>query len=142
MHDTVHTMIKPTDQKIVDDFFKLSTGIKTKSMAWLYGMVATYGIKPLHLHDFTWGPSNTILVKGRKRPIKPLHPHWLVIFDLKKQPRNVQDRIENLSYDLDQARIKDKIKCNVDDLLTAHKDRKKNFYDVKPTSTLFSQGPS
>ena len=131
-------MDKPVDQRIIDDFFKLSTGLKTKSMAWLYGMVATYGVKPLQLQQFTWGPSNTILIKGRKRPVKPLHPHWTVIFDLKKQPRNLQDRLNNLCYELDKARIQEKINLDVKDLLSAYRNRKKNFYTVTQEANLFS----
>ena len=122
--DTARAMKPPTDQRIVDDFFKLSTGMRTKSTAWLFGMVATYGVKPEQLQEFTWGPSNSILIEGRKSPVKPLHPHWVVIFNLKKQPRKIQDRLENLTDEL-------KIKCDLKELLGAHKDRKKNYYDVK-----------
>ena len=70
--DTARAMKPPTDQRIVDDFFKLSTGMRTKSTAWLFGMVATYGVKPEQLQEFTWGPSDSILIEGRKSPVKPL----------------------------------------------------------------------
>lgn len=131
LHDTPSTMDKPVDQKIVDDFFKLSTGNNTKNIAWLYGMVATYGIKPVDLYSFSWGPENTILIKGRKRPVKPLHPHWAIIFNLKKQPRNIQDRFNNICNDLKKAMTTKTINCEIKELLFAHKERKKNFYAIK-----------
>jgi len=131
LHDTTSSMEKPVDQKIVDDFFKLSTVNNTKNIAWLYGMVATYGIKPTHLQRFSWGPENTILVKGRKRPVKPLHPHWAIIFNLKKQPRNIQDRLETICDDLKKAITTKTIKCEIKELLFAHRERKKNFYAIK-----------
>ena len=131
LHDTPSSMEKPVDQKIVDDFFKLSTGNNTKNIAWLYGMVATYGIKPTHLQRFSWGPENTILLKGRKRPVKPLHPHWAIIFNLKKQPRNIQDRLETICDDLKKAITTKTIKCEIKELLFAHRERKKNFYAIK-----------
>ena len=56
----------PTDQRIVNEYFHLAASKGLKNVAWLYGMVATYGIKPDKLWDFHWGPDNSILLKNRK----------------------------------------------------------------------------
>ena len=124
----VLAMATPVDQRIIDDFFYLVRGERSKSIAWLYGMVATYGLKPSQLQDFSWGPDNSVLLQGRKRPIKPMHPHWAVIFELKKQPRNIQGRLSNLSKSLERAIEAGKTDLDVDTLLAAHSDRKNNFY--------------
>jgi len=121
-------MAAPVDQRILDDYFCLDRGERSKSIAWLYGMIATYGLKPKELKEFTWGPDNTVLIKGKKQPVKPMHPHWAVIFGLKKQPRNIQDRLTNLSKALDRAIESGKICFDIDALLAAHKDRKKSCY--------------
>ena len=121
-------MAAPVDQRIIDDFFYLDRGERSKSIAWLYGMVATYGLKPLQLQDFSWGPDNSVLLQGRKRPIKPMHPHWAVIFELKKQPRNIQGRLSNLAKSLERAIEAGKTELNVDALLAAHSDRKNSCY--------------
>jgi hypothetical protein len=71
----------PTDQRIVNDYFKLLSFSKLKNVAWLYGMIATYGVKPDKLWDFKWGPDNSIFIKNKKRPIYPLHPQWVIFFN-------------------------------------------------------------
>jgi hypothetical protein len=48
--------LPPVDQRIVDEYFQLGSQRKTKDVAWLYGMVATYGVKPEELDGFEWGP--------------------------------------------------------------------------------------
>ena len=75
----------PADQRIVNDYFNLLASRKLKNVAWLYGMIATYGIKPDKLWDFSWGPENSIIVKSRKKPIYPLHPQWVILFGLKQE---------------------------------------------------------
>lgn len=121
-------MATPVDQRIIDDFFYLDRGGRSKSIAWLYGMVATYGLKPSQLQDFSWGPDNSVLLQGRKRPIKPMHPHWAVIFELKKQPRNIQGRLSNLAKSLERAIEAGKTDLDVNALLAAHSDRKNTCY--------------
>lgn len=121
-------MATPVDQRIIDDFFYLGRGERSKSIAWLYGMVATYGLKPSQLQDFSWGPDNSVLLQGRKRPIKPMHPHWAVIFELKKQPRNIQGRLSNLAKSLERAIEAGKTDLDVNALLAAHSDRKNTCY--------------
>lgn len=121
-------MAAPVDQRILDDFFYLDRGERSKSIAWLYGMIATYGLKPSRLQNFSWGPDNSVFLQGKKRPIKPMHPHWVVIFELKKQPRNIQDRLLHLEKSLERAVEAGKIKLDVDTLLVAHSDRKNSCY--------------
>jgi hypothetical protein len=124
----VFTMGAPLDQRIVDDFFSLDRGERSKSLAWLYGMIATYGLKPSQLKNFSWGPDNSVLLQGKKKPIKPMHPHWAIIFELKKQPRNIQGRLSTLCRSLERAIKNGKIDLNVDTLIAAHRNRKKCCY--------------
>tara|TARA_S200002703_G_scaffold80985_1_gene69873 strand:- start:603 stop:1034 length:432 start_codon:yes stop_codon:yes gene_type:complete len=118
----------PTDQRIVNDYFSLLASRKLKNVAWLYGMIATYGIKPDKLWDFNWGPENSIIVKSRKKPIYPLHPQWVILFGLKqKRPQQLWGRIKSLCYGLYQEMANQKIDLNITDLLLAHKIRRKYY---------------
>jgi integrase len=74
----------PVDQRIVDEYFQLALDRKTKNAAWLYGMVATYGLKPDELIGFEWSANDSIHIPGKKRPVFPLHPQWVLLFGLKK----------------------------------------------------------
>lgn len=122
-------MAPPDDQRILNDYFSLDQANKGKSIAWLYGMVATYGVQPNKLKDFTWGSENTLVLKDRKTPVKPMHPHWAVIFNLKRQPRKIQERLKTVSESLEKAQSQGKIDFNITNLLSAHKARK-DFYKL------------
>lgn len=121
-------MAPPDDQRILNDYFSLNQASKGKSIAWLYGMIATYGVQPNKLKDFTWGAEHTLVLKGKKTPVKPMHPHWAVIFNLKKQPRKIKERLTNVSKSLEKAQATGKIDFNIADLLLAHTARK-DFYN-------------
>ena len=122
----------PLDQRIVDEYFRLASSRKTKDIAWLYGMVATYGLKPEELCDFDWGPDLSISVPGKKRLVRPLHPQWALLFGLKeKQPRNTQDCWSLLSSSLYEAMAFRDVELNITDLILGHKLRKNHYRDLK-----------
>lgn len=115
----------PVDQRIVDEYFQLASHRKTKDVAWLYGMVATYGLKPDELSGFEWNADNTIQIPGKKRPIHPLHPQWVLLFSLKeKQPCKLQSHWNPLSFSLYRSIAYQDVQLNVTDLLLAHRIRK------------------
>lgn len=122
----------PTDQRIVNEYFDLASSKGLKNVAWLYGMVATYGIKPDKLWNFDWGPENSILIENRKKPLYPLHPQWVILFGLKqKRPQKLWGRIKSLCYGLYQEMANQRIDLNITDLLLAHKIRK-SYYSNQP----------
>lgn len=122
----------PLDQRIVDEYFRLASSRKTKDIAWLYGMVATYGLKPEELLDLDWGPELSISVPGKKRLVRPLHPQWVFLFCLKeKQPRNLQSCHASLSSHLYEAMAFQDVQLNITDLILAHKLRKNHYRQVK-----------
>lgn len=123
------SQIPQLDQRIVDEYFQLASQRKTKDVAWLYGMIATYGLKPDQLRDFDWGPGDSICIASKKRSISPIHPQWVYLFNLKeKRPRSLQDRWEKLSLALYHLIAYQDVKLNISDLLLAHRLRK-NYLD-------------
>ncbi len=77
----------PRDQAILDQFFSLMSKPGLEEVAWLFGMVAVYGKTPEDLKDLTWNEDFTINLQCKKRPVRPLHPQWVFLFQLKeKQP--------------------------------------------------------
>ena len=122
----------PLDQRIVDEYFRLISNRKTKAIAWLYGMVATYGLKPEELRDFDWGPDHTVSVCTKKRNVRPLHPQWVLLFELKeKQPRDLQDCWVTLSSSLYEAMAFQDVQLNITDLILAHRLRKNHYRQLK-----------
>jgi hypothetical protein len=137
------THTPPIDQRIVDEYFQLVSTRKTKDLAWLYGMIATYGLKPEELDGFTWGPEFSICVKDRKRPVKPCHPQWAFLFSLQeKQPREMRSCWSSLYLSLYEAMAYQDVSLNVTDLLLAHRLRKKNCPLVKQPSVPAYAGVS
>ena len=109
----------PDDQQIVEEYFDLATRQKTKNCSWLYGMVATYGLTPNQLEGFSWNKDYSIKVKDKKRSIKPLHPQWTVLFNLKqKQSCEEQDCFK---YN----------ELKIEELIQAHKIRRKFYRQSK-----------
>ena len=122
----------PLDQRIVDEYFRLASSRKTKDIAWLYGMVATYGLKPEDLSNLDWGPGLAVSVPGKKRLVRPLHPQWVFLFELKeKQPRNLQSCLLSLSSSLYEAMAFQNVELNITDLVLAHKLRKNHYRQLK-----------
>jgi hypothetical protein len=128
----------PLDQRIVDEYFRLASSRKTKDIAWLYGMVATYGLKPEELIDLDWGSDLSISVPGKKRLVRPLHPQWVFLFGLKeKQPRNLQSCYSSLCSHLYEAMAFQDVQLNITDLVLAHKLRKNHYRQLKQQSTSY-----
>lgn len=122
----------PVDQRIVDTYFQLNGQRNTKSAAWLFGMIATYGIKPEDLTAFDWGPDNTLVLVNKKRPISPLHPQWVFLFELqKKRPCELHDRLGSLVPQLYRLMAHQAIDVNVTDLLLAYGMRKNHYKSIK-----------
>jgi len=131
------TQSPPVDQRIVDEYFQLDSQRSTKGVAWLFGMIATYGVKPEELTHFDWGPNGTLLLSNRKRPIRPLHPQWAVLFDLqKKRPHDVWSRLESLITHLYRLMAHQQISVNITDLILAHRVRKDHCKQLKQRPLL------
>lgn len=132
----------PVDQRIVDAYFQLKAHRTTKGVAWLFGMIATYGVKPEDLSTFEWGAGNSLVLTTRKRPINPLHPQWVFLFELqKKRPCEMQDRLVSLAPQLYRLMAHQAIDLNVTDLLLAHGMRKKHCKTIRqlqPSSPVYA----
>lgn len=116
----------------MDEYFRLVSSRKTKDIGWLYGMVATYGLKPEELIDFDWGPDRFISVPGKKRLVRPLHSQWAFLFDLKeKQPRNLQSCLPSIRSSLYEAMAFQDVELNITDLVLAHKMRRNHYRQLK-----------
>ena len=114
----------PRDQDILDQFFFLMTRPGLKEVAWLFGMIAVYGKRPEELEHFTWNKDHTINLQCKKRPVRPLHPQWVFLFQLKeKQPSRTKSCWNALSEALSQAQDTGLV-SRIDDVLLAHKVRK------------------
>lgn len=124
----------PLDQRIVDEYFRLASKRKTQDIAWLLGMTATFGLTPEQLSSagtFSWDGIN-LVIAGRKRPLRPLHPQWVLLFQLKeKQPHNVWSCWSPLVSRLYRAMALQEISMNVTDLILAHSMRKKYYTSLK-----------
>jgi hypothetical protein len=126
-----HHVSPPVDQRIVDDYFKLCKSKKNNKLAWFYGMLATFGVKPDQLKQFKWNEDGTINIPSRKKPVRPMHPQWVFLFGLKeKQPSNIEDCWNNAWLLIYQAMACKEIECNIIELLIAYKIRKA-FYSPK-----------
>lgn len=96
--------ILPTDEEIEGKFYnfkptKFKPDYQWKSWRWIYGILATYGLRPhevfaVHIEDFI-NPANILNelrldeintdgVKTGERVVFPLHPHWVELFNLKE----------------------------------------------------------
>lgn len=119
------TKAPPLDQRIVDEYFYLLQSKKAKNVAWLFGMIATYGVKPEELKGFTWNTDNTITIKNKKRSIYPLHPQWVFLFKLnKKQSLESKDCWDACILNLYRAMASTEVSVNVTDLILGYQARK------------------
>jgi hypothetical protein len=122
----------PPDQAIVDDYFQLSRIKSFGAAAWLFGMSATYGVHPKELKSFTWNSDNTISITTKKKKIKPLHPQWIILFQLKeKQPSNLEDCFDKIKSKLSNAIETQKVSLNITDLQLAYQLRKSLYFPKK-----------
>jgi len=122
----------PSDQRIVDLIFSILAIPKTKKTAWLLSMIATYGKTPKQLKGFTWNKDNTINIPSKKRPVRPLHPQWVFLFQLKeKQPSNLEGCWVDLMKDLKNIIDKDELSFSIEHLLLSYKVRKICYTPLK-----------
>jgi len=126
-----HLHPPPPDQAIVDDYFKLLHKKSFGQAAWFYGMLATYGVHPKELKGFTWNADNTININSKKKKVRPMHPQWVLLFQLKeKQPSKLENCFKEIQDKL-EAGIKNKvINLNLTDLILSYRIRK-DFYQPK-----------
>mgnify|MGYP000865741448 CR=1 FL=1 len=122
----------PSDQRIVDLIFSISAIPKTKKTAWLLSMIATYGKTPKQLKGFTWNKDNTINIPSKKRPVRPLHPQWVFLLQLKeKQPSNLEGCWVDLMKELKNTIDKEELSFSIEHLLLSYKVRKICYTPLK-----------
>ena len=125
----------PSDARIVDEIFSVTAMPDWVEEGWLLAMIATYGKTAEELKGFTWNKDNTINIATRKKPVRPLHPQWVFIFQLKeKQPSKLKSRWSALAKRLVKAQKESIFKLSVEGLLLAHKVRKVYYTPLKQTS--------
>lgn len=113
------------DQRIIDECFQMLTTPGLRKVGWLYGMISVYGKSPDELKGFTWTDDNQIIIKSKKRPIRPLHPQWVSLFQLKeKQPIKTEEKWQCMTDKLTDNIQKGTIKLTIPNLLVAYKMRK------------------
>jgi hypothetical protein len=126
----------PLDQRIVDEYFHLVGNKKTKDIAWLYGMIATYGLRLEELNGFSWHSESDIKIHTKKRAIRPIHPQWLILFNLKeKQPRDLRSRWFPLCSSFYELIACQAVSLNITDLILAHTLRKKHCKQIKQAAS-------
>ena len=95
-------------------------------------MVATFGLKPEELVGFSWETGGTIKTINKRKPVSPLHPQWVLLFELKeKEPCTGQDSWVSLCSSLYRSMAYQDIALNVTDLLLAHRLRKGHYQRFK-----------
>lgn len=75
----------PTDKQIQDFYYQIGNN----SWQWIYGMIATYGLRNhevffIDLNSLTSSDHSIKITQGKtgSRKVWPLHPEWVVAFDL------------------------------------------------------------
>ena len=121
----------PSDARIVDEIFSLTGKPKCRDEGWLMAMVATYGKTPNELKGFTWNEDNSINIPSKKRPIRPLHPQWVFIFQLKEKQPSRKKGWSPLCRSLLLAQNQGLIKLSTEGVLLAHKVRKVYYTPLK-----------
>lgn len=124
----------PSDARIVDEIFSLTGKPKCCDEGWLMAMVATFGKTPSELKGFTWNEDNSINIPSKKRPIRPLHPQWVFIFQLKEKQPSKKKGWSPLCRSLTSAQDRGLIKLSTEGVLLAHKVRKVYYTPLKQQS--------
>ena len=125
----------PSDARIVDEIFSLTGKPNCRDEGWLMAMVATYGKTPSELKGFTWNADNTINITSKKRPVRPLHPQWVFIFQLKEKQPSKKKGWNSLSRSLANAQERGLINLSTEGVLLAHKVRKVYYTPLKQQSS-------
>ena len=117
----------PSDQEILDQVFLLSSMPGFKDVAWLLSLIATYGKTPEELDGFTWNEDGSININSKKKPIKPLHPQWAIILQIReRQPSKLKGRWVPLTRKLEMTLKPSHLRLTIDHLLAAHEHRRIN----------------
>tara|TARA_Y100001972_G_scaffold23776_1_gene28788 strand:+ start:221 stop:640 length:420 start_codon:yes stop_codon:yes gene_type:complete len=117
----------PSDQEVLDQIFLLSSMPGFKDAAWLLSLVATYGKTPEELSGFTWNEDDSINIDSKKKPIKPLHPQWAIILQIKeRQPSRLKGRWKPLTRQLEMTLKSSQIQLTINHFLAAHEHRRIN----------------
>ena len=94
----------PSDQEVLDQVFQLTSMPDFADVGWLLSLIATYGKPPEELEGFTWNDDDSINIRSKKKPIKPHHPQWAVILQIKKrQPSKLKGRWYPLTRKLEMT---------------------------------------
>lgn len=116
----------PSDQHIIDEYFRLMATPGLQQAGWVFGMVAVYGKTPEELSDIQWKDNFRIIIKNRRKSLKPFHPQWTLLFRLKEnQPATIKAPCAKLNKAIKEGYIN----IDVPHLLEAYKKRR-NFYSV------------
>ena len=127
----------PNDPRVVDEVFLMKARPKHTKIGWLMGMVATFGKTPAELEDFTWNDDNSINIKSKKRSIRPLHPEWVYLFQLReKQPSGLKSCWIGLTRDFTEALAADNCHVSLEGLIFAYKVRKLYYASSKRQKRL------
>jgi hypothetical protein len=122
----------PSDARIVDEVFSLTGTPKCRDEGWLMAMVSTYGKTTRELKEFTWNDDDSISIPSKKRPVRPLHPQWVYLFQLKeKQPSKLKSRWSSLAKSLEKKQKDGLVNLSLDSLLLAYKIRKVYYTPLK-----------
>lgn len=129
----------PSDARIVDEIFSLTSKPRCRDEGWLMAMVATYGKNPDELKGFTWNDDNTINIPSKKRPIRPLHPQWVFIFQLKEKQPSKKKGWSSLCSRFASAQERGLINLSTESVLLAHKVRKVYYTPLRQRSGYSSE---
>ena len=121
----------PSDARIVDEIFCLTSRSEYCDEGWLMAMVATYGKTPEELKGFTWNQDYSINIPTKKRSIQPVHPQWVFIFQLKEKQPSKKKGWNRLCHNLKIVQQEERIKLSIDKVLLAHKIRKVYYTPFK-----------
>lgn len=113
----------PSDQAILDEYFSLTSRPSSRPLAWLMGMCTVYGVKPEQLKGFSWQAQNKIKIPSKKYKLSPLHPQWVLLFQLNGKTYKIEKIEEQWKKGIEEGQIR----LSLFDLLHAYKNRK-NFY--------------
>ena len=115
----------PSDQEVLDQVFQLTSMPDFADVGWLLSLIATYGKPPEELEGFTWNGDDSINIRSKKKPIKPHHPQWAVILQIKKrQPSKLKGRWYPLTRKLEMTLKSSHIQLSINHFLAAHEHRK------------------
>jgi len=127
----------PNDPRVVDEVFSMKATPNQQDIGWLMGMVATFGRTPDQLKGFTWNDDDSINIKTHKRSLRPLHPQWVFLFQLKeKQPFRLKSRWHILSSSLIEALADDNCLVSLEGLILSYKVRKIYYSSLKRQKRL------